>query len=90
MVATGLWAQVLASVPIAGLEAVLEAMELVVATGALSAEHVLNVLVDSKLVLGQKRRRRPCSLKKHRTTNTGRYDSLRGAFEALVAKARHA
>ena len=37
-------AQVLATVPVAGLEAVLVAVELVVESGALSAEHVLNVL----------------------------------------------
>ena len=37
-------AQVLACVPTAGLEAVLVAVELVVETGALSVEHVLNVL----------------------------------------------
>ena len=37
-------AQVLAAVPTAGLEAVLVAVELVIESGALSAEHVLNVL----------------------------------------------
>ena len=36
--------QVLAAVPTAGLEAVLVAVELVIESGALSAEHVLNVL----------------------------------------------
>ena len=37
-------AQVLAAVPAAGLDAVLVAVELVIESGALSAEHVLNVL----------------------------------------------
>jgi hypothetical protein len=37
-------AQVLAAVPTAGLDAVLVAVELVLETGAVSAEHVLNVL----------------------------------------------
>src|SRR5258708_39901907 len=37
-------AQVLAAVPMAGLESVLVAVELVLETGAVSAEHVLNVL----------------------------------------------
>jgi transposase len=39
-------AQVLAAVPTAGLDAVLVAVELVIESGALSAEHVLNVLAD--------------------------------------------
>ena len=37
-------AQVLAAVPTAGLDAVLVAAELVLETGAVSAEHVLNVI----------------------------------------------
>jgi len=37
-------AQVLAAVPTAGLETVLVAVDLVVESGALSAEHVLNVV----------------------------------------------
>ena len=37
-------AQVLAAVPVAGLEAVLVAVELVLESGALSAEHILNVV----------------------------------------------
>lgn len=36
--------QVLAAVPIAGLDAVLVAVELVLESGSLSAEHILNVL----------------------------------------------
>jgi hypothetical protein len=37
-------AQVLAAVPVAGLDAVLVAVELVLEAGTLSAEHVLNVV----------------------------------------------
>ena len=75
-------AQVLACVPTAGLEAVLVAVELVVETGALSVEHVLNVLarlnakpqpdcVETTLVLTEA----PLA-------NTSRYDSLRIEVEA--------
>jgi len=70
-------AQVLAAVPIAGLESVLVAVELVLETGAVSAEHVLNVLgrlsggpapapIDTVLELAEPPR-----------ADTGRYDSLR-------------
>ena len=75
-------AQVLACVPTAGLEAVLVAVELVVESGALSVEHVLNVLarlnakpqpdcVETTLVLTEA----PLA-------NTNRYDSLRTEVEA--------
>ncbi len=71
-------AQVLAAVPTAGLEAVLVAVELVIESGVLSAEHVLNVLarlnaspsppyVETHLILNEV----PLA-------NTSRYDSLRG------------
>lgn len=70
-------AQVLAAVPTAGLDAVLVAAELVLETGAVSAEHVLNVLgrlnaspppeqVDTVLRLNEAPR-----------ADTDRYDSLR-------------
>ena len=70
-------AQVLAAVPIAGLEAVLVAVDLAMETGAVSAEHVLNVIgrlksapeieqVETKLILSEV----PLA-------NTQRYDSLR-------------
>ena len=71
-------AQVLAAVPTAGLEAVLVAVELVIESGVLSAEHVLNVLarlnasslpacVETSLPLQEA----PLAI-------TGRYDRLRG------------
>lgn len=70
-------AQVLGCVSIHGLEAVLVAVELVIESGALSTEHVLNVLarlnapplpepVDSNL-----------HLQEAPVANTCRYDSLR-------------
>jgi hypothetical protein len=74
-------AQVLAAVPTAGLEAVLVAVALVVESGALSVEHVMNVLarlnakptpdcVETKLQLTEA----PLA-------NTSRYDSLRSVGE---------
>lgn len=78
-------AQVLAAVPTAGLEAVLVAVELVLDSGAVSAEHVINVLgrlnaaappepVDTALRLSEAPR-----------ADTGRYDSLRAAAAAQEA-----
>ena len=80
-------AQVLAAVPIAGLDAVgaglgpLVAVELVIESGVLSAEHVLNVL--ARLNAGPVPMGVETSL--HLTeaplANTDRYDSLRGTGE---------
>jgi hypothetical protein len=53
-------AQVLAAVPVAGLDAVLVAVELVLESGSLSAEHILNVvarLTASELPPSASRRR---------------------------------
>ena len=85
-------AQVLAAVPSAGLEALLVAVELVIETGVLSAEHVLNVLarlnasptpacVETSLLLNEA----PLA-------NTSRYDSLRGDDDMTtnVAEVDHA
>ena len=85
-------AQVLAAVPSAGLEAVLVAVELVIESGVLSAEHVLNVLarlnasptpacVETSLLLNEA----PLA-------NTSRYDSLRGDDDMTtnVAEVDHA
>ena len=76
-------AQVLAAVPTAGLDAVLVAVELVLESGAVSAEHVLNVLgrlnasalpapVDTTLVLQEVPR-----------ADAGRYDRLRDRPEEI-------
>ena len=81
-------AQVLAAVPTAGLDAVLVASELVLESGAVSAEHVINVLgrltsaappepVDTALQLGEAPR-----------ADTGRYDSLR-TEQATTQEAGH-
>ena len=89
-------AQVLNCVSSHGLEAVLVAVELVIESGALSTEHVLNVLarlnappmpetVDSSL-----------HLQEAPVANTGRYDSLRGVADtdgdqtATVTEVDHA
>lgn len=83
-------AQVLAAVPTAGLDAVLVAVELVIESGALSAEHVLNVLARlnaSPLP--------PCvetslQLNEAPQANTGRYDGLRGDVAADTEEVDHA
>jgi hypothetical protein len=71
-------AQVLAAVPIAGLDAVLVAVELVIESGVLSAEHVLNVL--ARLNAGPVPMGVETSLQLTEVplANTDRYDSLRG------------
>ena len=76
---TRVMAQVLAAVPVAGLDAVPVAVELVIESGALSAEHVLNVLarLNASPPL-------PCvetslQLREAPLADTSRYDSLRGA-----------
>ena len=71
-------AQVLAAVPIAGLDAVLVAVELVIESGVLSAEHVLNVLARlnaSPVPVGVET---SLQLTEAPLANTDRYDSLRG------------
>ena len=70
-------AQVLAAVPTAGLDAVLVAVELVLETGALSVEHVLNVL--ARLSAGPVAEPVETALKLREAprADTGRYDSLR-------------
>ena len=83
-------AQVLAAVPISGLEAVLVAVELVVESGALSTEHVLNVLARLNASPRPATVETTLQLEEAPLANTGRYDSLRGAFEALVVEAHHA
>lgn len=83
-------AQVLAAVPTAGLDAVLVAVELVIESGALSAEHVLNVLARlnaSPLP--------PCvetslQLNEAPQANTGRYDGLRDDVAAGTEEVDHA
>ena len=77
-------AQVLAAVPTAGLEAVLVAVELVLESGALSAEHVLNVV--ARLTTGPlpESAETNLQLKEAPQANTGRYDRLRGVDEVAA------
>ena len=70
-------AQVLSCVPHAGLEAVLVAVELVVESGALSAEHVLNVLARLSAKPCPDCVETPLELSEAPLANTSRYDSLR-------------
>ena len=70
-------AQVLSCVPQAGLEAVLVDVKLVVESGALSAEHVLNVLARLNAKPSPDCVERPLELSEAPLANTSRYDSLR-------------
>jgi hypothetical protein len=71
-------AQVLNCVSSHGLEAVLVAVELVIESGALSTEHVLNVLARLNAVEPPPNVQSTLELKEAPLANTGRYDSLRG------------
>jgi hypothetical protein len=73
-------------VPTAGLEAVLVAVELVVESGALSAEHVLNVLARLNATPTPESAETTLQLSEAPRANTGRYDSLRAEVE-LTANA---
>ena len=75
-------AQVLAAVPTAGLAAVLVAVELVVESGVLSAEHVENVLARLNASPAPASVETSLQLREAPIANTGRYDSLRMAGEA--------
>ena len=75
-------AQVLAAVPTAGLAAVLVAVELVIESGVLSAEHVENVLARLNAVPVPPSVETSLQLREAPVANTGRYDSLRGIDDA--------
>ena len=77
-------AQVLAAVPTAGLDAVLVAVELVIESGALSAEHVLNVLARLNASPPPACVETSLKLKEVPLANTNRYDSLRSTDEVMV------
>jgi len=85
-------AQVLAAVPIAGLDAVLVAVELVLESGVLSAEHVLNVVARLRSGPPPTSVETSLQLKEAPVANTGRYDSLRGADDMVTdaEEANHA
>ena len=71
-------AQVLNCVSIHGLEAVLVAVELVIESGSLSTEHVLNVLARLNAPPMPETVESSLHLEEAPVANTGRYDSLRG------------
>ena len=75
-------AQVLNCVLNHGLEAVLVAVELVIESGVLSTEHVLNVLARLNATPVPESVESSLHLREVPVANTGRYDSLRG--DALV------
>ncbi len=85
-------AQVLAAVPSAGLEAVLVAVELVIESGVLSAEHVLNVLARLNASPTPACVETSLQLTEAPLANTSRYDSLRSGDEMTtnVAEIDHA
>jgi len=70
-------AKVLAAVPTAGLDAVLVAVELVIESGVLSAEHVLNVLARLNASPPPESVETSLQLNEVPLANTSRYDSLR-------------
>ncbi len=72
-------AQVLAAVPVAGLDAVLVAAELVLESGVLSAEHILNVVARLRSVPPPESAETSLQLNEAPAANTERYDSLRVA-----------
>jgi len=85
-------AQVLAALPTAGLDAVLVAVELVIESGALSAEHVLNVLTRLNATPPPPSVETSLQIKEAPLANTGRYDSLRndiGEATSAVEEVNH-
>ncbi|HJH20127.1 MAG TPA: IS21 family transposase, partial [Pseudomonas lactis] len=73
--------QVLAAVPIAGLEPVLVAVELVLESGSLSADHILNVLARLTSTAPPPSVETSLQLKVAPVANTARYDRLRTTDE---------
>jgi hypothetical protein len=82
-------AQVLGCVASHGLQAVLVAVELVIESGALSSEHVLNVLARLHNAALPPRVESSLQLREAPVANTSRYDSLRVSASAAV-EASHA
>jgi transposase len=83
-------AQVLAAVPTAGLDAVLVAVELVLESGAVSAEHILNVLARLNTALPPQAVETVLTVSEAPTSDTGRYDSLRGSEQDAAQEVGHA
>lgn len=76
-------AEVLAAVPVAGLDAVLVAVELVLESGTLSAEHVLNVVARLTSIEPPPSVETHLQLKEAPLANTARYDRLRGHAQEI-------
>lgn len=72
----GVMARLLAAVPTAGLDAVLVAMSLVLETGAVSAEHVLNVLARLSAAPAPEKVEAGLTLSEPPMADAARYDSL--------------
>jgi transposase len=70
-------ARVLAAVPAAGLDAVLVAVELVLESGVISAEHVINMIGRLNPTPTPASAETALKLKQEPLANTGRYDRLR-------------
>jgi transposase len=77
-------AQVLAAVPTSGLDAVLVAVELVIESGVLSAEHVLNVIARLNASPPPPCVETSLQLKDAPLANTSRYDGLRDTEEVVT------
>ena len=73
--------QVLAAVPIVGLDAVLVTVELVLESGSLSADHILNVLARLTSTALPPSVETSLQLKVAPVANTARYDRLRATDE---------
>ena len=69
--------RVLSAIPVHGLEAVLVAVELVLESGVISAEHVLNVIARIRQPPKPETVETALALKESPIADTGRYDSLR-------------
>ncbi|WP_419178768.1 MULTISPECIES: Mu transposase domain-containing protein, partial [Pseudomonas syringae group] len=73
--------QVLAAVPISGLDSVLVAVEIVLESGSLSADHILNVLARLTSTAPPPSVETNLQLKVAPAANTARYDQLRAKDE---------
>lgn len=75
--------QVLAAVPVAGLDAVLVAVELVLESGSLSADHILNIVARLTAREAPPSVETNLQLKVTPIANTARYDRLRSTDEEV-------
>jgi hypothetical protein len=76
-------AKVLAAVPVAGLDAVLVVVELVLESGSLSVEHILNVVARLTAAEPPPIVETHLPLKEAPVANTARYDRLRAQDEEI-------